>query len=112
MQTKQDKGFVIVYANVHRFHYLNLFISPCMCACVHARVCVMCATKSGEVSALAERTAQTMAEYENEAYSPAVLLNMNGFPDRSGKRNKRQIAGGDRFYVELLKYATHKNANN
>lgn len=106
MQTKQDKGFVIVYANVHRFHYLNLFISHCMCACV------MCATKSGEVSALAERTAQTMAEYENEAYSPAVLLNMNGFPDRSGERNKRQIAGGDRFYVELLKYATHKNANN
>lgn len=112
MQTKQDKGFVIVYANVPSFHYLNLFISHCMCACVHACVCVMCATKSGEVSALAECTAQTMAEYENEAYSPVVLLNMNGFPDRSGERNKRQIAGGDRFYVELLKYATYQNANN
>lgn len=53
-----------------------------------------------------------MAEYENEAYSPVVLLNMNGFPDRSGEWNKRQIAGGDRFYVELLKYATYQNANN
>lgn len=38
---------------------------------------------------------------EEEAYSPAALLNINDSPDRSGKT--RQIAGGDRFLCGVAK---------
>lgn len=56
----------------------------------------------------------TMAACETEACSPLVSFNINGFPDRSaggtGREKTRQIAGGDRFSVELLKYAPYQNA--
>lgn len=55
-----------------------------------------------------------MAACETEACSPLVSFNINGFPDRSaggtGREKTRQIAGGDRFSVELLKYAPYQNA--
>ena len=56
----------------------------------------------------------TAAACETEACSPLVSFNINGFPDRSvggtGREKTRQIAGGDRFSVELLKYAPYQNA--